>query len=122
MDELGQVTSHSGLKTERNFKALVIIQHHRAVQPHTAISWLARALSRPQTARTPCHSACKKQIPLLWLSVAVIFDSAFIKRCVCVIKSNFLSWAIRPVFTDSVTYDSTLGKEMVYRYQVHNNE
>jgi len=57
MDELGQVTSHSGLKTEKNFKAQVIIQHHGAVQPHTAISWLARALSRPQTARMAHHSA-----------------------------------------------------------------
>jgi len=36
--------------------------------------------------------------------VAVIFDSAFIKLCFGVIKSNFLSWAIRPVFTDPVTY------------------
>jgi len=48
-------------------------------------------------------SSLKKKIPLLWLSVAVIFDSTFIKLCVCVIKSDFLSWAIRPVFTDSVT-------------------
>jgi len=35
--------------------------------------------------------------------VAVIFDSAFIKLCVYVIKSNFMSWAIRPVFADPVT-------------------
>jgi len=58
MDELGQVTSHSGLKTdenERNFKAQIIIQHHGAVQPLTAISWLARALLRPQTAHTARH-------------------------------------------------------------------
>jgi len=36
--------------------------------------------------------------------LSVIFDSAFIKLCVCGIKSNFLSWAIRPVFADPVTY------------------
>jgi len=56
MDELG---SHSGFKTgpnERNFKAQVIIQHHGAVQPHTDISLLARALSRPQTVRTARHN------------------------------------------------------------------
>jgi len=39
--------------------------------------------------------------------MAVIFDSAFIKLCFCVIKSNFLSWAIRPLFTDPVTYTVT---------------
>jgi len=43
------------------FKAQVIIQHHGAVQPHAAISWLARALSRPQTARKARHNAWKKQ-------------------------------------------------------------
>jgi len=68
MDKLQAI---QGSKLKDNFKALVIIQHHRAVQPHTAISWLARALSRPQTARTPRHGDCKKQlekqIPLLWL-------------------------------------------------------
>jgi len=37
----------------------------------------------------------------------VIFDSAFIKLCFCVIKSNFLSWVIRPVFTDPVTFMHT---------------
>jgi len=55
----------TGLKTdlnERSFKAQVTIQHYGAVQPHTAISWLARVLSRSQTARTPCHSAWKKQL------------------------------------------------------------
>ena len=31
-------------------------------------------------------------------------DSAFIKLCVCVKKSNFLSWAIRTVFVDPVTF------------------
>jgi len=29
---------------------------------HAAISWLARALSRPQTARKARHNACKKQL------------------------------------------------------------
>ena len=37
--------------------------------------------------------------------MTVKFDSAFIKLCVCVKKSNFLSWAIRPIFTDPVKYD-----------------
>ena len=35
--------------------------------------------------------------------MAVKLDSAFIKLCVCVKKSNFLSWAIRTVFVDPVT-------------------
>jgi len=58
MDELGQVTSHSGLKTERNFKAQVIIQHHGAVQPspdwlglcqgHRLLVWLATVLEKKQ--------------------------------------------------------------------------
>ena len=36
--------------------------------------------------------------------MAVKLDSAFIKLCVCVKNSNFLSWAIRTVFVDPVTY------------------
>ena len=48
-------------------------------------------------------SSQQKQTTLLWSTVAVKFDSAFIKLCVCVKKSNFLSWAIRTVFVDPVT-------------------
>ena len=85
----------------------IIVQHHRAVQPHTAISWLVRAPSRPQATHTARHCALKKQptkADHLWLTVTVKFDSAFIKLCVCVKKSNFLSWVIRPVFVDPVTH------------------
>ena len=42
--------------------------------------------------------------------MAVKLDSAFIKLCVCVKKSNFLSWAIRTVFVDPVTYIGTCSK------------
>ena len=55
---------HSGLRTgynERTFTAQVIVQHHGAVQPHTAISRLARAPSRPQITHTARHCALKKQ-------------------------------------------------------------
>ena len=41
---------HSGLKTglnERKFTEEVYIQHHGAVQPHTAIPTLTRALLHP---------------------------------------------------------------------------
>ena len=44
---------HPGLKTglnERRFTAKVFIQHHRTVQPHTAIPRLTRAPFRPHTA------------------------------------------------------------------------
>jgi len=44
--------------------------------------------------------------------VGVIFDNAFIKLCVCVIKSNFLSWAIRPVHADPVTYEALIFSEI----------
>jgi len=81
------------------------MQYHGAVQPssglpglcqgHRLLVWLTTVLEK---------SSYKKQISLLWLSLAVIFDSAFIKLCVGVIKSNFLSWAIRPVFVDPITY------------------
>ena len=92
------------------FTAQVIFQHHGAVQPHIAISRLARAPSRPQTIRMAHHCALKKQpanlkqTTLLWSTVAVKLDSTFIKLCVCVKKSNFLSWAIRMAFVDPVTY------------------
>ena len=46
----------------------------------------------------------QKQTTLLWSTVTMKFDSAFIKLYVCVNKLNFLSWAIRPVFVDPVTY------------------
>ena len=48
-------------------------------------------------------SSQQKQTTLLWSTVAVKLDSAFIKLCVCEKKSNFLSWAIRAVFVDPVT-------------------
>ena len=38
-------------------------------------------------------------------------DSAFIKLCVCVKKSNFLSWAIRTVFVDPVTFHEILSRQ-----------
>ena len=43
-DELDQVMSHLRLKMRRKFTAQVIIQCHRAIQPLTAISWLAKAI------------------------------------------------------------------------------
>ena len=54
---------HSNIKTgenERKFIAQVLIQHHRAVQPHTAISRLARAV-QPQIPRTDHYCAWKKK-------------------------------------------------------------
>ena len=54
----------SDLKTGlngRKFAAQVFIQHHRAVQLHTAIPRLTGALLRPHTARMDCHWAWEKQ-------------------------------------------------------------
>ena len=48
--------------------------------------------------------------------MAVKLDSAFIKLCVCVKKSNFLSWAIRTVFVDPVTY--TLIKQSALEHNL----
>ena len=46
---------------KREFTAEVFIQHHKAVQPHTAIPRLTRAPLRPHTARTDRHWAWEKQ-------------------------------------------------------------
>ena len=99
---------HSGLrtgKTERKFTAQVIFQHHGAVQPHTAIYWLARAPSRPQTTRTACHCALKSsqqnQTTLLRLTVTVKLDSTFIKLCVCVKKIKLPALGIKNGFSRS---------------------
>ena len=54
-------------------------------------------------------SSQQKQTASLWSNVAVKLDSAFTKLCVCVKKSNFLSWAIRTVFVDPVTYGIHVG-------------
>ena len=40
--------------------------------------------------------------------MTVKFDSIFIKLGVCVKKSNFLSWAIRPFFADPVTINCAI--------------
>ena len=64
MDELCQVLGHSSLKTglnERKITAQVFIQHHRAVQSHTAIPRLTIAPLRPHTTHMDCHWAWKKQ-------------------------------------------------------------
>jgi len=45
IDELDNVMGNSRLKTKKWKKIL-----HNAVQPHMAISWLAKVLSKPQTA------------------------------------------------------------------------
>ena len=45
----------------KEFTVQVFIQHHRAVQPHTAILRLTTAPLRPHTARTDHHCACEKQ-------------------------------------------------------------
>ena len=55
----------------------------------------------------------KMQTTLLWSTVAVKLDSAFIKFCVCEKKSNFMSWAIRTVFIDPVTYHCVTGDHMI---------
>ena len=55
---------HLGFKTDYNgtkFTAEVFIQHHRAVQLHTAISRLTRAPLRPRTVHSDFHWACEKQ-------------------------------------------------------------
>ena len=83
----------------------VIVQHYGAVQPSPGLSGLHQD-SRPlvQLATVLEKSSQQKQTTLLRPTVTVKFDSTFIKLCVCVKKSNFLSWAIRTVFADSVTY------------------
>ena len=43
------------------FTAQVFIQHHRDLQPHTAIPRLARASLGLQSAHTNCHCAGEKQ-------------------------------------------------------------
>ena len=48
-------------KMKGNLRYRPLSQHHGAVQPHTAISWLARAPSIPQTTRMARHRALKKQ-------------------------------------------------------------
>ena len=58
--------SHSGLKTvlnERKFTAQVFIQHHRTVQPHTAILRLARALLKSHTTCMDQYWTWEKQPP-----------------------------------------------------------
>ena len=55
---------HSDLTTglsERKFTAQVFIQHHRAVQLHTAIPRLIRAPLRPHTTSTDCHMTWENQ-------------------------------------------------------------
>ena len=55
---------HSGLKTglnERKFMAKVFVEHHGAVQPHTAIPRLTRVPIRPHTTCTDHHRAWEKQ-------------------------------------------------------------
>ena len=55
---------HSGLKTglkERKFTAQVFIQHHGAVQPHTAIPRLTIAPLRYHTTHTDHHWAWERQ-------------------------------------------------------------
>ena len=48
----------------------------------------------------------KKQSAALkgYFILAVKLDSALMCLCVCAKKLNFLSWAIRPVFADPVTF------------------
>ena len=41
----------------------------------------------------------------LGLTMAVKLDSAFIRLCLCEKKSNFLSWAIRTVFVNPITFN-----------------
>jgi len=77
-DELGQFMGYTGLKNSYNEW-----QHfswsNTTIKSHTAIFWLARALSRLQTTHTACHCAWKKQPSNLFYStVTVTFDSAFI--------------------------------------------
>ena len=71
---------HSGLKTERKFTVQVYIQHHGAVQPHTAIPRLTRAPLRSHTARTDRHWACKKQPAKAEHSSLADFDTKVVKN------------------------------------------
>ena len=55
---------YSGLKiglNEKTFTAQVFIQHHGAVQPHTAIPRLTTAPLRPHATHTDRHWAWEKQ-------------------------------------------------------------
>ena len=81
MNYVGQVMGQSGLKTglnEKTFTAQVFIQNHRAVHPHTADH---------SSIKAPHHTYGP---PLDLGKVAS--------------KSNLLTWAIRLVFPDPVTY------------------
>ena len=49
-------------------------------------------------------SSQQKQTTQDFFILAVKLDSVLMCLCVCDQKLNFLSWAIRPVFADPVTY------------------
>jgi len=107
--EPDQVMGHLGLKTDLSkFTVQVIIQHCKAVQPHTTNSWLAKSPLRSQTTYRVVIGLGKrsqqKQTTQTWMTLIVKFDNVFMKLCVCEEKSNLQSWAIRPVFIDPVAY------------------
>ena len=52
-------------------------------------------------------------------NLTVKFDITFIKLYVCVNKSYFLSWAIKPVFADPVTNDG-VTRQPTNNYDPHN--
>jgi len=85
--ELDQVMGHSGFKTDQNERVQVIIQHCKAVQPHTTNSWLAKS---PLMSQTACRvtsglgkSSQQKQTTQTRVTLIVKFDSVFMKLCVC---------------------------------------
>jgi len=86
-------------------KVNVIIQHCKAVQPHTANSLLAKSPLKSQTAHKACQWAWEKHPAKADHSNLIVkFDSVFMKLCVCEEKSNLQSWVKRMVFVDPVTF------------------
>ena len=55
------------------------------------------------------RSSQQKQTTQDFFILAVKFDSVLMCLCVCYKKLNFLSWAIRPVFADPITYVHVCG-------------
>jgi len=65
---------------------------HDASRP---LVWITNGLER---------SSQQKQITQDFFILAVKLDSVLMYLCVCDKKLNFMSWVIRPVFADPVTY------------------
>ena len=58
--------------------------YSEVVQPHTAISWLAKSQGpRPKLATELGKSSQQKHITHILMTLIVKFDSVFMKLCVC---------------------------------------